>query len=111
MSNPPRPFGFTLNRGHIRRNLPQLFLILTSEYIRKLSPSGEQADEVCGIIRGVIAKLYSADAAEAFTVPYGGSMNAKNAAELLSKVNVDGGLIGGASLKTADFTTIVNAAQ
>ena len=38
-------------------------------------------------------------------------MNAKNAAELLTKVNVDGGLIGGASLKTADFTTIVNAAQ
>ncbi|MFQ9149551.1 MAG: triose-phosphate isomerase [Eubacteriales bacterium] len=71
----------------------------------------EQADEVCGIIRGVIAKLYSAEAAEAFTVQYGGSMNAKNAAELLSKVNVDGGLIGGASLKTADFTTIVNAAQ
>ncbi|MGN1129144.1 MAG: triose-phosphate isomerase family protein, partial [Candidatus Flemingiibacterium sp.] len=71
----------------------------------------EQADEVCGIIRGVIAKLYGAEAAEAFTIQYGGSMNAKNAAELLSKVNVDGGLIGGASLKTADFTTIVNAAQ
>ncbi|MCI8388192.1 MAG: triose-phosphate isomerase [Clostridiales bacterium] len=71
----------------------------------------EQADEVCGIIRGVIAKLYSAEAAEAFTVQYGGSMNAKNAAELLSKVNVDGGLIGGASLKTADFTVIVDAAQ
>ena len=71
----------------------------------------DQADEVCGIIRGVIAKLYSEEAAEAFTVQYGGSMNAKNAAELLSKVNVDGGLIGGASLKTADFTTIVNAAQ
>ena len=71
----------------------------------------EQADEVCGIIRGVIAKLYGAEASEAFTIQYGGSMNAKNAAELLSKVNVDGGLIGGASLKTADFTTIVNAAQ
>ena len=59
----------------------------------------------------VIAKLYGAEAAEGFTIQYGGSMNAKNAAELLSKVNVDGGLIGGASLKTADFTTIVNAAQ
>ncbi len=71
----------------------------------------EQADEVCGIIRGVIGKLYSDKAAEAITVQYGGSMNAKNAAELLAKVHVDGGLIGGASLKTADFTVIVNAAQ
>ncbi len=71
----------------------------------------EQADEVCGIIRGVIAKLYSDKAAEAITIQYGGSMNAKNAAELLGKVHVDGGLIGGASLKTADFTVIVDAAQ
>ncbi len=71
----------------------------------------EQADEVCGIIRGVIAKLYSEKAAEAFTIQYGGSMNAKNAAELLGKYNVDGGLIGGASLKTADFTVIIDAAQ
>ena len=71
----------------------------------------EQADEVCGIIRGVIARLYGDAAAEAITIQYGGSMNAKNAAELLAKKNVDGGLIGGASLKTADFTVIVDAAQ
>ena len=48
--------------------------------------------------------------AEAVTIQYGGSMNAKNCAELLSKENVDGGLIGGASLKAADFNTIVQAA-
>ena len=71
----------------------------------------EQADEVCGIIRGVIARLYGDAAAEAMTIQYGGSMNAKNAAELLAKKNVDGGLIGGASLKTADFTVIIDAAQ
>ena len=71
----------------------------------------EQADEVCGIIRGVIARLYGDAAAEAITIQYGGSMNAKNAAELLAKKNVDGGLIGGASLKTADFTVIIDAAQ
>ena len=71
----------------------------------------EQADEVCGIIRGVIARLYGDAAAEAMTIQYGGSMNAKNAAELLAKTNVDGGLIGGASLKTADFTVIIDAAQ
>ena len=71
----------------------------------------EQADEVCGIIRGVIARLYGDAAAEAMTIQYGGSMNAKNAAELLAKKNVDGGLIGGASLKTTDFTVIIDAAQ
>ena len=52
-----------------------------------------------------------AETAEAVTIQYGGSMNAKNAAELLSKVNVDGGLIGGASLKSADFGIIVAAAK
>ena len=72
--------------------------------------TAEQADEVCGIIRDTVAALYSREAAEALTVQYGGSMNAKNAAELLSKVNVDGGLIGGASLKE-DFATIVEAAN
>ena len=45
------------------------------------------------------------------TIQYGGSMNAKNAAELLAKENVDGGLIGGASLKAADFAAIVSAAS
>ncbi len=72
--------------------------------------TADQADEVCGIIRDTVASLYSREAAEALTVQYGGSMNAKNAAELLSKVNVDGGLIGGASLKE-DFATIVDAAN
>ena len=69
--------------------------------------TSDQADEVCGIIRDVIAGLYGECVAKATTIQYGGSMNAKNAEELLSKVNVDGGLIGGASLKTADFTVIV----
>ena len=73
--------------------------------------TSEQADEVCGVIRGVIAGLYSDAAADALTVQYGGSMNAKNAAELLAMPNVDGGLIGGASLKAPDFATIIAAAQ
>ncbi len=72
--------------------------------------TSDQADEVCGTIRGVLASLYGETVAEATTIQYGGSMNAKNAAELLSKVNVDGGLIGGASLKAADFAAIINAA-
>ena len=73
--------------------------------------TADQAEEVCAFIRATLAKLYGADVAETITVQYGGSMNAKNAAELLSKTNVDGGLIGGASLKPADFVEIINAAN
>ena len=68
-----------------------------------------QANEVCALIRGVLAGLYDADAARAVTIQYGGSMNAGNAAELLAMPDVDGGLIGGASLKPADFAAIVKA--
>jgi triosephosphate isomerase len=72
--------------------------------------TAEQANEVCAEIRKVIAELYDDDAANALTIQYGGSMNAENAAELLSKKDVDGGLIGGASLKPADFAAIIDAA-
>jgi triosephosphate isomerase len=73
--------------------------------------TADQADEVNGYIRQVIADLYSKAAADAFVVQYGGSMNAANAEELLDKENVDGGLIGGASLKAQDFSVIVKAAS
>ena len=73
--------------------------------------TSDQADEVCGLIREVLAGLYTKKLAEATTIQYGGSMNAKNADELLSKVNVDGGLIGGASLKAPDFAAIIAAAN
>lgn len=73
--------------------------------------TSEQANEVCGIIRGVVASLYGTEVAEATTIQYGGSMNAKNAAELLSMEHVDGGLIGGASLKAEDFSVIISAAN
>ena len=76
-----------------------------------LTATPEQADETCGVIRNTIAKIYSKEAAEKIIIQYGGSMNAANAAELLSKENVDGGLIGGASLKAKDFSVIVDAAQ
>ncbi len=72
--------------------------------------TSEQANEVCAVIRGVIAKVYDKAAADAMTIQYGGSMNAKNAAELLAQPDVDGGLIGGASLKAPDFAVIVDAA-
>lgn len=76
-----------------------------------LTATPEQADETCGTIRAALAEIYGSEVAEATTIQYGGSMNDANAAELLAKVNVDGGLIGGASLKTDKFTAIVRAAN
>ena len=70
--------------------------------------TADQADEACGIIREVIAEIYDEATAEVIRIQYGGSMNAGNAVELLSKPNIDGGLIGGASLKAPDFSKITN---
>ena len=71
----------------------------------------EQAEEVCAGIRDLLVDLYDEETANAITIQYGGSMNAANAKELLSMPNIDGGLIGGASLKAADFNTIVESAK
>ena len=76
-----------------------------------LTATPEQAEETCGSIRKVLASMYGEEVAESVTIQYGGSMNEKNAAELLAKPNVDGGLIGGASLVAEKFTAIVDAAQ
>ena len=73
--------------------------------------TSEQANEVCSLIRSVIRAKYGARVARSVTIQYGGSMNPKNAAELLSMPDVDGGLIGGASLKTEDFVAVINAAN
>ena len=69
--------------------------------------TSDQAEEVCAAIRECIAEVYDQATADAIRIQYGGSMNADNAAELLAKSNIDGGLVGGASLK-ADFGKIVN---
>ena len=73
--------------------------------------TAQQANEVCALIRDTVAKLYSWTCADDLVIQYGGSMNAGNAAELLAQPDVDGGLIGGASLKPADFASIVKAAS
>ena len=73
--------------------------------------TADQAEEVCAFIRATLAKLYGQDVADAVTIQYGGSMNDGNAAELLSKTDVDGGLIGGASLVAEKFAAIVAAAN
>ena len=73
--------------------------------------TGEQAAEVCTFIRATIRGLYGARIARGVTIQYGGSMNPKNAAELLSHEDIDGGLIGGASLKPDQLMEIVHAAN
>ena len=67
----------------------------------------EQAQEVCKMIREVIAEMYDTDTAEAIRIQYGGSVSAASAPELFAQADIDGGLVGGASLK-ADFGQIVN---
>ena len=71
--------------------------------------TAEQAQEVCQGIRAVIRGIYGARPARAVSILYGGSMNAKNAEELLAQPDIDGGLIGGASLKPVDFAAIIKA--
>lgn len=73
--------------------------------------TAQQANEVNALIRATIEKLYDKSAADSITIQYGGSMNASNAEELLAQPDVDGGLIGGASLKAQDFAAIVKAAS
>ena len=73
--------------------------------------TSEQANSIGELIRATIREMYGARAARTVTIQYGGSMNAGNAFDLLGQPDVDGGLIGGASLKAADFTAIVNAAN
>ena len=68
--------------------------------------TNEQAEEVCAIIRNVVKELYGNDVAEAVRIQYGGSVNAANASEIFAMPNIDGGLVGGASLKLDDFEKI-----
>lgn len=70
--------------------------------------TSEQAQEVCAAIRACVAEIYDEETAQAMRIQYGGSVNAGNAAELFAQTDIDGGLVGGASLK-ADFGDIVNA--
>ena len=76
-----------------------------------LTATPEQAQEVCQSIRAVIRKLYGAKVARAVSILYGGSMNDANAFELLAQPDIDGGLIGGASLVPEKFVKIIEAAN
>ena len=71
----------------------------------------EQAEDMHKFIRSLVSEMYGDDFAEKLRIQYGGSLNLKNANDLLSKPNIDGGLIGGASLKTVDFSEIIKIAS
>lgn len=73
-----------------------------------LTATKEDAEEVIGFIRSIVKDMYGEATAEAIRIQYGGSMNPKNASELMSMPDIDGGLIGGASLKAEDFSKVVN---
>ena len=70
--------------------------------------SAEDADDMCAYIRKLISELYDKEKSENIRIQYGGSMKPNNVKELLAKENIDGGLIGGASLKADDFEKLVN---
>ena len=71
--------------------------------------TSEQAQEVCKAIRDTVESVFGKDAADEVIVQYGGSVNAGNSKELFGKEDIDGGLVGGASLKANDFAVIVNS--
>mgnify|MGYP004517753995 CR=1 FL=1 len=106
---------------HIRMQIKKGLYGLTAEDAEKVviayepiwaigtgkTATSQQAQEVCAEVRKVVGEVYGADTAEKMRIQYGGSVNGKNAAELFAMADIDGGLVGGASLKE-DFENIVN---
>ena len=74
-----------------------------------LTATDEQANETIGVIRTAVARKYGQDVADRMRIQYGGSMNPKNVKGLMAQPEIDGGLIGGASLKAPDFSLVVNS--
>ena len=74
-----------------------------------VTATNEQANEVCAAIRVLISELYGAEVADKIRILYGGSVNAGNSEALFACSDIDGGLVGGASLKADDFTVIANS--
>lgn len=109
----------------VRRQIKIALKGVTAEQVKKVviayepvwaigtgvTATSDQAAEVNTGIRTLLRELYGARVARAITIQYGGSMNPKNAKELLSKDDIDGGLIGGASLKATDFAAVIDGAK
>lgn len=107
----------------VKQQLEETIFLLPAEQLLKIvvayepiwaigtgkTASTQQAQEMLAFIRGLIAKKYSKKIAEEISILYGGSCSPKNASDLFSQPDIDGGLIGGASLKAEDFLAIINA--
>lgn len=118
-----RELGVTMD--HIRAQVKMALSGVTAEQLRRvviayepiwaigtgITATSEQADEAGCVIRECLRAKYGARAARAVSILYGGSMNPKNATELLAMPDVDGGLVGGASLVAADFASIIHASN
>lgn len=108
---------------HVRYQIKVALLGLTAEQVKKTviayepiwaigtgkTATNDQANEVCAIIRNLVKELYGEEVAEQVRIQYGGSVNAANAADLFAMSDIDGGLVGGASLKVDDFSVIAKA--
>ena len=75
------------------------------------SADAEIADEICGVVRQTVAKIYDGEVADAVRIQYGGSVKPENIAEYMAKENVDGALVGGASLQPDSFLALLNAVK
>jgi triosephosphate isomerase len=109
----------------IRQQVKSALFGVTAEKVRRVviayepiwaigtgkTATAQQAGQVCGEIRSVIREIYGARVARSISILYGGSMNDKNAAELLAQPDIDGGLIGGASLDPVKFASIIETAN
>lgn len=107
----------------VKKQLDETIFLLSKEQLLKVviayepiwaigtgkTASTQQAQDMLAYIRGLIAAKYSKEVAAEISILYGGSCSASNANELFSQPDIDGGLIGGASLKAADFLSIINA--
>lgn len=109
-----------LIKGQIEQDLQGLSVEQVKELVIAYEPiwaigtgktaTPQIADETCGYIRSIVESLYGKEVAEAIRIQYGGSVKTSNIAELMAQPNIDGALIGGASLCAADFKVLVNAA-
>lgn len=109
--------------AYVKKQLEETIFLLPVEKFSKIAiayepiwaigtgvtASTQQAQDMLAYIRGLIAEKYGKEVATEISILYGGSCNASNAAELFSQADIDGGLIGGASLKAEDFLAIINA--
>ena len=114
-----------VTKEHIRYQIKIALLGITKEQVSNLviayepiwaigtgkTATNAQAEEACLVIRELVKELYDEESSENVRILYGGSVKASNASELFNMPNIDGGLIGGASLKLDEYTKIVNYQQ